>query len=182
MKLKPYPALFAILALILSSLACQTLTNAQPTESNNAPTPQQDIVQPQPTDIPTQASIQPATVPSKGAGILCAGSSTGLSCLDENGWQVYTDENSELPNNYLYAGAVCPDGKIAIAHISGVTLFDGKTWTELPETDSLSSPEGIACEANDGIWVAHFQGVSHFANGDMDGLRFRKFGERRIRQ
>src|SRR5688500_19199551 len=31
--------------------------------------------------------------------------------------------------------------------------------------DTASSPDGIACDADGGIWVAHFQGVSHYANG-----------------
>ena len=118
-----------------------------------------------PTEAPPQAAVEPATVASQGAGILCVGSGNGLSCLNENGWQIYTDENSDLPNNYLYAGAVCPDGQIAVAHISGLVLFDGTTFEQLPEMDSSSSPDGIACDADGGIWVAHFQGVSHYANG-----------------
>ena len=97
--------------------------------------------------------------------LLCVGSGDGLSCLNENGWQIYTDENSDLPNNYLYAGAVCPDGQFAIAHISGVVLFDGTTFKQMPEMDEFASPDGIACDADGGIWVAHFQGVSHYANG-----------------
>ena len=92
------------------------------------------------------------------------GSTSGLSCLNEQGWQIYTDETG-LPNNYLYAGAVCPDGKLAIAHIDGVVLFDGKAFQEIPATTNYSSPEGIACDTDGGIWVAHFQGVSHYSNG-----------------
>jgi len=84
--------------------------------------------------------------------------------LNDNGWQHYTDENSDLPSNYLYAGSVCPDGQIAIAHGSGVVLFDGTAFKQIPETDAYSSPEGIACDADGGIWVAHFQGVSHYSN------------------
>jgi hypothetical protein len=104
-------------------------------------------------------------VTSKGAGILCAGSQTGLSCLTENGWQQFTDENSDLPNNYLYAGAVCPDGQLAIAHINGVVLFDGTTFTPLPEIGNFASIEGVACDSNGGIWAAHFQGASQYSNG-----------------
>lgn len=157
---KPFPILYAILALALASLACQALTGSPAAAST--PIPQQS----QPTAVPTtQASVQPATVSSKGAGILCAGSQTGLSCLTENGWQVYTNENSDLPNNYLYAGAVCPDGQLAIAHIDGVVLFDGSTFTPIPEIGNFASIDGVACDANGGIWAAHFEGVSHFSNG-----------------
>lgn len=165
MKSRYNTILSSILALVLAGLACQSLAGPEPTANVNTPEPQQEPLQPEPTDLPTQTSVEPAISTSKGAGILCAGSSTGLSCLDENGWQVYTDENSDLPTNYLYAGAVCPDGQIAIAHISGATLFDGGTFTLIPEMDSASSPEGIACDANGGIWVAHFQGVSRYADG-----------------
>ena len=166
MKPKYNPILLAILALTFASLACQAVagTEAAPTQAPQQPEPQQ----PAPTEAPPQPAqpvVEPATVQSQGVGILCAGSTTGLSCLNEDGWQVYTDQNSDLPNNYLYAGAVCPDGQFAIAHISGVVLFDGINFKPIPETDAYSSPEGIACDANGGIWVAHFQGVSHYSSG-----------------
>ncbi|MCI0608211.1 MAG: hypothetical protein L0Z71_04015, partial [Anaerolineae bacterium] len=155
--------LLAILSLAFASLACQALAGTPPAATQ---APQQpETHEPAPTEAISQPEVEPATVDSKGAGILCAGSGTGLSCLNENGWQVYTDENSDLPNNYLYAGAVCPDGQLAIAHISGVALFNGGTFKQIPEMDSSSSPDGIACDADGGIWVAHFQGVSHYANG-----------------
>jgi Two component regulator propeller len=137
----------AILVLSLTSVACQALAGTEP----NA----------------TQGPQQPsATVDSNnGTGSLCVGSTTGLSCLDENGWQTYTDENSFLPNSYLYAGAVCPDGQIAIAHINGVVLFDGSVFKQIPDKDGYATIDGVACDANGDIWAAHFQGVSHYSNG-----------------
>jgi hypothetical protein len=154
----------AIIVLVFTGLACQATGGKGPAATQEPQQPQAQ--QPAATDAPAQAGVEPATTGSKGAGILCAGSRTGLNCLDENGWQHYTDENSDLPSNYLYAGAVCPDGRIAIAHGSGVVLFDGTAFEQIPETDAYSSPEGIACDAQGGIWVAHFQGVSHYANGE----------------
>ncbi|HET9910809.1 MAG TPA: two-component regulator propeller domain-containing protein [Anaerolineales bacterium] len=155
--------LLALVTLVLASLACQTLASTAPVATQE---PQQvETKESVPTNASPQPAIEPATRDSKGPGILCVGSGTGLSCLSENGWQTYTNENSDLPNNYLYAGAVCPDGQLAIAHINGVALFDGKDFREIPETSAYSSPEGIACDANGGIWVAHFQGVSHYSNG-----------------
>jgi hypothetical protein len=65
----------------------------------------------------------------------------------------------------LYAGAVCPDGSFAITHINGVVTFDGTTFNDIPESEAATSPEGIACAADGSIWVAHFQGVSHYADG-----------------
>jgi len=163
MKQKCHPFLLALVVLVLASLACQSLASPEPaaTQEPGQPVPQE----PSPTETSSQPAVEPATIDSKGAGILCAGSTTGLSCLTGSGWQIYTDENSDLPNPYLYAGAVCPDGQIAIAHINGAVLFDGATFKPIPETDAVSSPEGIACDANGNIWVAHFQGVSRYADG-----------------
>lgn len=163
MKLKSHPFLLVILVLTLASFACQALSG---TGATATPAPQQTQAPGSAaTETSSQPALEPATVDSQGAGILCVGSGTGLSCLNENGWQVYTDGNSDLPNNYLYAGAVCPDGKIAIAHISGVVLFDGTTFKQTAEMPNSSSPEGIACDADGNIWVAHFQGVSRYSNG-----------------
>ena len=142
MKQRHYQFLLAIVALLFASFACQSLTGEAP--------------------MATQESV---TVGSERAGTLCVGTRIGLSCLNENGWQLYTEENSDLPNNYLYAGAVCPDGQMAIVHTDGVILFDGKTFTSLPKTDTYLSLNGVACDANGGIWVAHFQGVSRYFNG-----------------
>jgi len=164
MPTKYSPALFAIISLVLASLACQSLATTE--SASNTAEPQQSLSSTEsPTESSSQSVIQPAKVSSQGAGIMCAGSTTGLSCLTENGWQIYTDENSNLPNPYLYAGAVCPDGQIAIVHINGVVLFDGSAFKQIPETDAISSPEGIACDSNGNIWVAHFQGVSRYSNG-----------------
>jgi sugar lactone lactonase YvrE len=163
MKQKHSPILLATIVLALTTLACQALSGAAPTATQ---APQQpETQQPSPTEVSSQPAVEPATIASQGAGILCVGSTTGLSCLNENGWQTYTDENSDLPNKYLYAGAVCPDGQIAIAHINGAVLFDGKTFKQIPEMDGSTTPEGIACDADGGVWVAHFQGVSHYSNG-----------------
>ena len=163
MKQKLYPFFLALVVLVLASLACQAMASPEPAVTQEPGQP--ETQEPAPTEVSSQPNVEPATVASKGAGILCAGSTTGLSCLTESGWQVYTDENSDLPNPYLYAGTVCPDGQFAIAHINGVVLFDGTTFKTIPETDTYSSPEGIACGANGVIWVAHFQGVSRFADG-----------------
>lgn len=166
---KPYLFFLALIVLLLASLACQAVGNGSDPDASTVKTPEaapQESAQPTATMAPAQApAIEPATVASQGPGILCVGGTTGLSCLDENGWTLYTDANSDLPNPYLYAGAACPDGQFAIAHINGVVLFDGKVFKQVPETDKYSSPEAIACDANGDIWVAHFQGVSRYSQG-----------------
>jgi hypothetical protein len=166
MRPKYNPILLALAALAFASLACQAAAGTEPAPADTQlPQPTEEAPEePAPTEGDSQPAVEPATVASQGPGILCAGSTTGLSCLNETGWQVYTDANSDLPNPYLYAGAVCPDGQIAIAHISGVVLFDGSAFKQIPETDAISSPEGVACAADGSIWLAHFQGVSQYTN------------------
>ncbi|HET9906335.1 MAG TPA: hypothetical protein VFQ23_06830, partial [Anaerolineales bacterium] len=165
MRSKINPILFVILSLVFASLACQAFSGGTQPASTSEPQQTEPPQQPVSTATAAQAPVEPATIESQGVGIACVGSGTGLNCINENGWQLYTDENSDLPNNYLYAGAVCPDGKLAIAHISGVALFDGTTFSLIPETDAFSTPDGIACTADGEVWVAHFQGVSQYANG-----------------
>ncbi len=89
----------------------------------------------------------------------------GLTCLNESGWKTYNDKNSDLPTNYLNAGALCPDGKIAIAHFDGISLFDGANWQQVPKTENYSSADSLACGPDGSLWVAHFQGVSRYAAG-----------------
>jgi hypothetical protein len=47
-------------------------------------------------------------------------------------------------------------------------LFDGTSFQQIPEMETVSSPEAVACDADGGIWVAHFQGVSHYADGQWE--------------
>lgn len=164
MRSRLIPFLFAIATLALSALACQAVSGggSAPTQESPQSQPQESAV----TEPSSPPVVEPPSVTSQGSGILCAGSGTGLSCLSENGWQVYTDENSDLPNNYLYAGSVCPDGRIAIGHIDGVVLFDGLAFTPIPEIGNFSTIDGVACDPSGAIWAAHFQGVSRFANGE----------------
>ena len=107
MTQRHYQFLLVMVALLFASFACQSLTGEA------AMATQEPAV---PTKAVSQPTLERVTVESEGAGTLCVGSRTGLSCLNESGWQLYTEENSDLPNNYLYAGAVCPDGQIAIVH------------------------------------------------------------------
>src|SRR5574341_1799123 len=94
-KPKQNPIILAILALTFASLACQSVAGTEPA-ATQAPPPTEAPQEPAPTEVPLQPTVEPATVSSQGAGILCVGGTTGLSCLSETGWQVYTDANSDL--------------------------------------------------------------------------------------
>ena len=170
MKQNYHPLVLVLGVLVLASLACQALASTQPAATQ---APQQgETQQPSPSQSSSQSAIEPATLNSKGPGIVCMGSTTGLSCLNEKGWQAYTDENG-LPNNYLDAGTVCPDGQFAIALIDRVVLFDGKAFKELPTTTDYSAPEGIACDAKGDVWYQlkddEYPGVKEYARAE--GLR-----------
>jgi hypothetical protein len=80
MKRRSHSLLLAILALTLASFACQALSDTGPTATQ---APQQTQAPGSPaTETSSQPALEPATVASQGAGILCVGSGTGLSCLN----------------------------------------------------------------------------------------------------
>jgi hypothetical protein len=45
----------------------------------------------------------------------------------------------------------------------GLNTFDGQTWKVIESGGwGYGTPDAIACDENHGIWLAHFDGVSHF--------------------
>jgi len=169
MKARKIFILGAVFMLVLASLACQAAQGDSPAPTSPAkvePTKVAEAPSAEPTEEAPAPSILPAPVASAGAGMACLGfREGGFSCLNENGWQNFNTENSDLPSNYLTAGALCPDGRLAIAHYEGVSLFDGKKFEHIAKSDGYSTAEGLACAADGSLWVAHFKGVSHYANG-----------------
>lgn len=152
--------LFAVTVLTLAALACQAVGGGGSAPS--VETPQEAIPPASNAEVP---ALPPATS-SKGAGILCAGiRAGGVSCLTANGWQTFTSENSELASDYVDAGTTCPDGRIAVSHFDGISLFDGQNWENINSSGNYNSPYGLACEASGTIWVAHYLGISRYENG-----------------
>lgn len=145
-----------LLVLTSTSLACQALSGSEGPPG---------AADPQATKLTNAEVIEFVEQEAQGPGLLCAGTRTGLSCLTAEGWQVYTEDNSGLGHNYLYSGAVCPDGALVLAHGQGFSLFDGEDWREISRGDGFASPEGVACAEDGELWVAHFKGVSHYAKG-----------------
>ncbi len=101
------------------------------------------------------------------SGLACLGSSgEGMTCLTADGeWVTYNRDNSAIGGNYISSLAVCDDNTILIAHTSGISLFDGQSFSAVPEGGDFSSPDAAACDKNGGIWVAHFKGVSYYNSG-----------------
>lgn len=172
--MKPFPRLLlALTALTLSALACQSLSGGQPADAQptrEALGGESSPATAAPVDPAPQtdgaAPSQPPAVSPSGAGIACIGlRAGGVSCLSDAGWQTYTSKNSNLPNDYVGAGALCPDGRILISHYDGLSLFDGQAWENINSGGNYSSADGVACAADGSLWVAHFEGVSRYAAG-----------------
>lgn len=91
---------------------------------------------PTPTAIPVR-DVNPAVLPppmtTTGVGKVCLGLwESGISCLDERGWQNYTPDNSELPSDLVDVAVICPDGRLVIAHSEGLSLFIDQQWEHIP--------------------------------------------------
>lgn len=97
-------------------------------------------------------------------GFACFGSENqGVTCLSAEGaWQVFNQDNSDLGGDLISDINACQDGTLLIAHINGVSIYDGEGFTNLADDWGSGSAEGVACDSDGGIWVAHYQGVSNF--------------------
>lgn len=125
------------------------------------------------TPVPTQAlpaldaAVLPAPVTSTGAGKVCLGFwRRGAACLDDKGWQMYSVENSELPDDLVTAGVICPDGRLAIAHAKGISLVRDGQWEHIPQlAEGYGVTRDLACDRDGRLWAAHHKGVSRYVNG-----------------
>ncbi len=161
MRIHKIPILLALTALITASLACKAVsTTPEPSPSVAEPA----ATAPESTSSPTEMQPKPTLeITPQGAGMACFGTKgEGVVCLDENGWQTYDSKNSTLASDYITDVTTCPDGKLAVSHYDGVSLFDGQSWKNIGNGKDFTSIDSIACDAQGGIWAAHFQGVSHF--------------------
>lgn len=117
------------------------------------------------TDATDTGASTPPTAADTTPGALCAATSGfGVTCLGDAGWQTFTADAADLGGDYITAVARCPDNRMVFGHTSGLSAWDGAAWTNY-ESWGTSSADAIACDADGGFWVAHFQGVSHFADG-----------------
>ncbi|MFN2303000.1 MAG: hypothetical protein ACK2TV_04635, partial [Anaerolineales bacterium] len=85
--------------------------------------------------------------------------SEGLTCLDEEGWHVYNRNDFNFPFYLPSFITQCSDGRVYL-DVGGFYLLRDEELIELE--DSPSSIEDLACGPGEEIWVAHYEGVSHF--------------------
>jgi hypothetical protein len=96
----------------------------------------------------------------------------GLTCLNESGWHILTEENSILGDNSNNDITSCPDGTLLLGNSEGVFLFDGVEWRSI-YTDHWANY--VACGPEGEIWVTHSDGASTF-----DGTEWTHFDDQQI--
>jgi hypothetical protein len=177
----------AVLALLLAQLACQAVSGGDaPPEppATQASLPTQAPVEPatlaptieapgEPTatspaaDIPTQAALptQPGSdndQPGSASNSACFGSAgSGLTCLDDAGWIPFASDSLELGSGYIDQVAACGDHFLVVTS-TDIHIYDGQNWKTLDSGWGIGTPDAVACSPDGDVWVAHFQGASHF--------------------
>ncbi|MCB2220257.1 MAG: T9SS type A sorting domain-containing protein [Bacteroidetes bacterium] len=85
---------------------------------------------------------------------------SGLAAFDGSSWEVYTTDNSELPDNYVNAIAIDDYGTKWIGTEGGLAAFDGNTW-EIYNTSNSSLPyddvHSIAIDGNGTKWMGIYE-------------------------
>jgi hypothetical protein len=134
--------------------------------------------EPSPTQVPTQKPT-PLPVgaafdhPSSEKGTACfINEGYGLTCLDEAGWHIFTEDNSILQDNSAFDIVPCPDGNLLLGNREGVFLWDGVEWRSLNINKIVTD---VACGPQGEIWVTHGDGASTF-----DGAGWIHFDEQQV--
>ncbi len=105
-----------------------------------------------------------ATCPTTGSGPLpsprtaACGSAPdgGLARLHQGRWQVFTAENSDLPDNGVSSLAVAPDGGLWIGTVGGLARLHQGQWQVFTAENSDLPDNGVASLAvapDGGLWI-----------------------------
>ncbi|MBN2002129.1 MAG: carboxypeptidase regulatory-like domain-containing protein [Anaerolineae bacterium] len=161
-----------LVGVMLLLLACQTVNSQQtpgvPPPDTARPTPLRVITATSPAtdsaaqpDTPVQ--LQPRPAKSSAPGIACVGTDkAGVLCLENDKWVEYSRRKDTLSSDYIRASAVCPDGRIVVAHGSGISIYTDRAWDEFAGGWGYASAEAVTCDLDGGLWVAHFEGASRY--------------------
>jgi hypothetical protein len=156
-----------VVGLLLMQLACQTLTGPRSTQPpvlpvTAAPSTAPPLTVVSPAAQPIATGAPETTLPEK-AGQACFGSfDYGITCIENNEWVNYSQQNGTLSDDMVKDIAICLGGEILVLNTSGVHLFDGTNWRNYGQGWGYGSAEAIACGVDNDFWVAHYQGISHF--------------------
>lgn len=200
LRLQPQLKSFSLLIglLLVTQLACQAIAPKQPQASQKPPATQgvtnqpTTVVETQPTattgkvTTPTTPANTPTEVSKPGdnggsgnAGELaCFGStSSGITCLGANGWEIFTSDNSSLPAGSVEDMEACPGGRVAAVSSNGVAIYDGKQWKNYSgKSGMFIGASAVACDEK-GFWVSYIQGVTHY-----DGSNYTDYSADQIAQ
>lgn len=87
-------------------------------------------------------------------------------------WVVYTKEEG-LVNDFVQAIGADPKGNLWFGTQGGISVFDGKTFTNYTTDNGLNS-NNILCLATDGngvVWIGTDNGVNSFSNGTFNSFK-----------
>ncbi len=90
-----------------------------------------------------------------------ASQNNGIILLNGNTWTNYTTSNSGLPNNAIVCIDVDSNNNLWVATASGLSRFNGTTWTTY---NSLTNINSIEIDSSNGVWVTS-NGVLYKFNG-----------------
>jgi hypothetical protein len=144
-------------------------SSSRESTSTSRPSPTQVPTQ-KPTPLPVGAAFDH---PSSEKGSACfINEGYGLTCLDEAGWHIFTEDNSILQDNSPFDIVPCPDGNLLLGNREGVFLWDGVEWRSLNINKIVTN---VACGPQGEIWVTHGDGASTF-----DGAGWIHFDEQQV--
>ena len=178
-------AIFIVVCLlvpsIISYLAISTDANIPATSRTSRPSFSQGPTSKpwttstiRPTITPTPLLIEAAfDHPSSEKGTACfITEGYGLTCLDETGWHVFTEDNSILESNNISDITSCPDGTLLLGNSEGAFLWEGMEWRSIYSEKYIGD---VACSPRGEIWVTHGDGASTF-----DGTEWTHFDDQQI--
>lgn len=90
--------------------------------------------------------------------------SHGLSCMETEGWFVYSQRVETLEKDFIYSGAVCPNQDLVLAQNGQLTFIsasDEIKTIKYPEK-FLYSTENLICLDDGEVWMTHFEGITHY--------------------
>jgi len=111
------------------------------------------------TPLPFSKPVVVSTAP----GDACVGTKFGISCLTKDGkWQTFTEQNSELSNNYVSVTTACTDNSfLFLTGLSNIDRFNGEVWQKYTKHyDDSNKIVAFTCTEKGDIWVGQRKEIS----------------------
>lgn len=131
------------------------------------------------------AGQEPALTPKAAKDEILLATSQGVSIIGKDGWSVL-DESKGLPHNRVNAIAVDKEGRIWVAHGSGLSVLDQDQWTHYLRFEmfkalgfSINDIDALACDAQGRTWAGHSQGLYVIENGEWKTYEGSVFGPKK---